>query len=301
VGSLPSFNPKTTVTDSVLITGAGTGLGLEMSLYLAQKGFTVYATIPLESQREHVAREATRRGVSLRLLTLDVTDQDSIQAALHTVISECGGLFALVNNAGISLRGYFEDCSDEEIRQVFKVNVYGAMAVTRCALPHMRRAGRGRLIFISSIAARITAMARAAYCASKFSLEGFAESLSQEVAAFGLHAVIIEPAVISTERWTTHRGVAENALNPDSCYYSWFLQEERLADRLVRTSPTRPAHVARAVHRALQARRPRLRYIVGRRARIAVLLRRYLPGELFERIVFGQVIRRVTQIQRSQG
>ncbi|MFQ5740033.1 MAG: SDR family oxidoreductase [Acidobacteriota bacterium] len=278
---------------SILITGAGTGLGLETALYLAGKGYRVFAAVAFEGQRKHVEREAVRRRLSLSLPLLDVTDPKSIRSTVDAIASECGGVNGLINNAGVSLRGYFEDCREEEIRTVFDVNLHGSMAVTREVLPLMRRAGGGRLIFISSIGGRIAAMARSAYCSSKFAIEGFAESLAQEVMPLGLHVSIIEPAIIKTERWTIHRGVADQALDPESPYCDWFRREEELADRLVETSPTTPADVARTVYRALTARRPRLRYVVGSRARLAVLLRRYLPGELFEQIFFRQAVRRV--------
>lgn len=287
-------------SSSVLITGAGSGLGLEIALYLAKKGAKVYASIPVAEQREHVEAEAARHNVELRVVLLDVTDEASIEAAVHAIVDECGGIYGLINNAGISLRGYFEDLDDEEIRRVFQVNVFGAMAVTRAVLPHMRLARRGRILFISSIGGRIGSMARTAYCASKFSLEGFAESLMQEVVPLGLKVSIIEPAIIKTERWTTNRGVARRALNPDGPYYDWFCQEEKLAETLVQSSVTSPTDVAKAVFRALTANKPNLRYVVGKRASIVLTLRRYLPGELFERLYFGEAMRRVTRLHPSR-
>jgi hypothetical protein len=109
----------------------------------------------------------------------------------------------------------------------------------------------------------------------------------------------VEPAIVKTERWSVNRRVAKRALEPDSPYYAWFVREEELADRLVTSSPTDPSDVTRAVHRALVAKRPRLRYMVGRRAQLMAMLRRYLPGELFERIYFGEVIRRVTAAEHQ--
>jgi NAD(P)-dependent dehydrogenase (short-subunit alcohol dehydrogenase family) len=159
----------------------------------------------------------------------------------------------------------------------------------------MRRARRGRLIFISSIGGRIASMARTAYCASKFGVEGFAESLMQEVMPLGVRVSIIEPAIINTERWTVNRGIARRAMDPQGPYYTWFCNQERLADRLVQTSPTTPADVAGAIYQALTEERPRLRRVVGRRASLVVALKRYLPGELFERLYIGTAIRRVAK------
>jgi NAD(P)-dependent dehydrogenase (short-subunit alcohol dehydrogenase family) len=280
--------------DAVLITGAGTGLGLATALFLANRGFKTYASVPDLSQKEAVNAAAIEHGVEVQVLELDVTDQSSIQAAVDTVVSECGDVFALVNNAGITLRGFFEDLREEEIRQLFDVNVFGTMAVTRAVLPYMRRARRGRVVIITSIGGRIGSLAVSAYCATKFAQEGFGESLAQEVRPFGISVSLVEPAIVRTERWSVNRRVAERALEPDSPYYDWFVREEELADGLVTSSPTSAADVTRAVHRALTVRRPRLRYMVGWRAKLVATLRRYLPGEIFERVYFGEVIRRVT-------
>ena len=280
---------------SVLITGAATGLGLETALYLARRGFRVYATMPDLSERGPLDAAAARRGVEFRVLPLDLTDADSIDAAVGTVVEESGGVYALVNNAGIALRGYFEDLMDEEVRRAFDINVFGTMAVTRAVVPHMRRARRGRIVIVTSVAGRIGSLAVSAYAACKFAQEGFGECLYQEMKPFDVHVSLIAPSIVPTERFGVHRGYAQRALDPSSPYYAWFQESQRLTDKLVESTPARPFHVARTVHEALTAKRPRLRYMVGWRASLLVTLRRYLPGELFERIYFGEVIRRVTK------
>jgi NAD(P)-dependent dehydrogenase (short-subunit alcohol dehydrogenase family) len=281
--------------ESILITGAATGLGREMALYLAERGFQVYGTTRDVRQADDLNALAAERKVPLRVLPMDVTDHASIQQAVHTIVLESGGIYGVVNNAGIGLRGYFEDLADEEVRQVFNANVFGVMAVTRAVLPYMREARRGRIILISSVGGRIGALGVSAYCATKFAVEGFGESLFQEVAPLGVQVVLIEPGIIKTERWTTNRGLAKGALNPESPYHNWFRQVEKESDRLVRASTATPIDVAALVHEALTAERPRLRYMVGRKAKLAVALKRWMPGELFERLYFGLVMRRVTR------
>lgn len=266
-----------------------------MSLYLAERGFQVYATTRDIRQAEALHASADDHGVRLSVLPLDVTDTGSIQQAIKTIVAETGGIYGVVNNAGIGLRGYFEDLADEEIRQVFEANVFGAMAVTRAALPHMREAKRGRIVFISSVGGRIGSLGVSAYCATKFAVEGFGESLFQELAPLGLKVVLIEPGIIRTERWTSNRGLAKRARDPRSPYYDWFCQAEKESDELVRASVATPVDVAASVHHALTVERPRLRYIVGRKAKLAIALRRWLPGETFERLYFGLVMRRVTR------
>jgi NAD(P)-dependent dehydrogenase (short-subunit alcohol dehydrogenase family) len=171
----------------------------------------------------------------------------------------------------------------------------GTMAVTRAALPHMRLARQGRIVIITSVGGRIASLGLSAYCASKFAQEGFGESLAQEVVPFGVYVSLVEPAIIKTERWGVNRGLARGAQNPASPYYAWFQASERAADRLVETSPTKPIDVAKCVHAVLTARRPRLRYLVGRRASVVMALRRLLPADWFERLYFGTAVRQVTR------
>ena len=281
--------------DTVLVTGAGTGIGLATSLHLAEKGFRVYASVPDPDQREGIDRAARERGVALSVISLDVTNPSSIESAVGTVLAETGGIFGLVNNAGLGLRGFFEDLSTEEIRSLFDVNVFGAMAVTRSVLPHMRSARRGRIVLISSAGGRNGAMTLTAYCAGKFALEGFGESLAMEVAAFGLNVSLIEPGLVMTPHFTVHRGRARRATDPEGPYYRWFVQHEQLVDEVLRARHITADDVAKAVGRSLLDRSPRLRYVVGWRARLLLALQRRLPGELFERLYSRQVVRMVTR------
>ena len=283
------------MNDSILVTGAATGLGKAMALYLAERGFQVYGTTRDLRQAEELKTLARDRNLKLRVLPLDVTNPDSIRDAVQTIVAESGGIYGVINNAGIGLRGYFEDLGDDEIRKLFDANVFGVMAVTKAVLPYMREARRGRIILISSVGGKIGSLGVTAYCSTKFAIEGFGESLFQELAPLGVRVVLIEPGIIKTERWTSNRGLAKNALNPESPYHTWFQQAEKESDQLVRASVATPEDVAAIVHQALTVERPRLRYMVGRKAKLAVALRRWLPGEIFERLYFGTVMRRVTR------
>lgn len=284
------------MTDSVLITGASTGLGLETAVHLAERGFKVYGTMRNLERRGNLDAEASRRNVSVEVLQLDVTDKASIDRAVSAIIAESGGIYGLVNNAGIDMHGYFEDLTDEETRRPFETNVFGMMEVTRAVLPHMRKAGRGRIVVISSIGGRVGSMGVSVYCASRFAQEGFAESLSQEVQPLGIWVSLVEPGVMNTQHWTSSNfNVAKRARNPDGPYYDWYIQVEKLLLGLVDSSSIKTSEVATAVLKALTAKRPRLRYLVGRKARLVVALRRYAPAGLFERFYFGTIIKRVTR------
>src|SRR6185437_1064086 len=139
----------------VLVTGCSTGLGFETALFLAGKGFKVYASMRDLSKSNALAEEASQRGVSVELLQLDVTDNASIDAAVSHIIEADGRIGGLVNNAGVGLRGCLEDLAESEIRELFDANVFGTIAVTKRVLPHMRAAKNGRIVTVSSVGGRI--------------------------------------------------------------------------------------------------------------------------------------------------
>lgn len=278
----------------VLVTGASSGIGLATAIDLAAHGHHVCATVRDARGREQLHAEAARRGLSLEIELLDVTDADSIAAVTRSLVDRHGGIGSLVNNAGLHMRGFFETMNDAETRSVFDVNVFGTMAVVRTVLPVMRAARAGRIVIVSSIGGLLGAPALAAYCASKHALEGFGEALSLEVAGLGLHVSLVEPAIVPTDIWSRNRRIADGARQADSPYAAWFEAEERLTDTLVASARTTAADVAQTIRLALTDRRPRLRYVVGTRVKGLLVLRRCLPSAVFERVYFGEIIRRIT-------
>jgi NAD(P)-dependent dehydrogenase (short-subunit alcohol dehydrogenase family) len=279
--------------DPIIVTGSSTGLGLETALHLAERRFRVFATVRDLASRSHVLDAARARGVELDVLRLDLADAATIEGAVEAVIAATGGIFGLVNNGGVGLRGAVEDCSAEEIGRVFETNVLGTVAVTRGVLPHMREAGCGRIVTITSVGGRVPGFGVSIYCASKFAQEGLAEGLALEVAPFGIQSIIVAPGIVKTPRWAEHRGTAEGARDGASPYHARFWASEAIADRIVERSPTTPADVATTVATALTDPHPRLRYVVGRGASAVVFLRRHLPEPVFERLYHGGHLRRL--------
>lgn len=279
---------------AVLVTGASSGLGLDIAVYLARHGYGVYATMRNLDRRGELDAAAARHKVQLNVLQLDITDNGSIREAVATIASRSRELYGLVNNAGSILRGYFEDVSEQEVRDIFDSNLFGTMAVTRAVLPMMRASRRGRIIIMSSTAGRLGSPGSSAYCSSKFALEGFAECLLQEMALFDVQVSLIEPGFVRTELFGKNRHIASGALAADSPYRDWFQRLEQLTDREAESAVTSPTDVAEVVLGILEAKRPHLRYIVGRRARFLLNLRRYLPGEIFDHFWVREMTRRVT-------
>jgi NAD(P)-dependent dehydrogenase (short-subunit alcohol dehydrogenase family) len=279
--------------DPIIVTGSSAGLGLETALRLAQRGFRVYATVRDLASRPSVVAAASERGLELDVLRLDLADAATIESAVEAVAAQTGGVFGLVNNAGVGLRGAVEDSTDDEIRRVFETNVLGTVAVTRAVLPHMRAAGCGRIVTITSVGGRVPGFGVSIYCASKFAQEGFAEGLALELEPFGIQSIIVAPGIVKTTRWGDHRGTAEGARDGASPYHARFWASEAIADRIVERSPTTPADVAGAVETALTDPRPHLRYVVGRGASAVIFLRRHLPERVFERLYHGGHLRRL--------
>jgi NAD(P)-dependent dehydrogenase (short-subunit alcohol dehydrogenase family) len=280
---------------AVLITGAGSGLGLETALYLASRGLNVYGSVLTAAEESQLREQAARRGVSVAVVSLDVTDQAQIRACVQQVLNQSGSIDSLVYFAGLGLRGFFEDLTLEEVRQVYEVNVFGAMAVAQAVLPHMRRAGAGRIVLTSSVGGRMGSMTISGYSSSKFALEGFGECLRQEVYPFGIYVSMLEPGLVATPHFTVNRNRASNAVSPSSPYYSWFCQHEHIVDGILEKKTLQPNEVAETVYRILQARHPKLRYLAGRNAKLVLACRRYIPGSIFENIYWAILRKMVTR------
>src|SRR5213595_2524605 len=173
-----------------LVSGASSGIGEAAARELATAGFTVYGT-----SRKAAAGEE-REGV--RFLPLDVTDDDSVAAAVREVIDRSGSIDVLVNNAGLGIAGAAEESSIEQARALFDTNLFGSIRMTRAVLPQMRKQGSGRVINVSSVLGLVPAPFGALYAASKHAIEGYSESLDHEVREYGVRVLLVEPAYTRT-------------------------------------------------------------------------------------------------------
>lgn len=278
-----------------LITGAGSGMGLATAIHLAGRNWRVWGSVLNDAEAAHLARAATEAGVKVEIIHMDVTDQRQITVGVSQMLAREGGIDALVGFAGIGLRGFIEDLSLDEVRHAHDVNLLGALRLIQAVLPTMRKARRGRIVLTTSVAGRMASMSIGGYASSKFALEGLGECLAQEVAPFGIKVSLLEPGLVLTEHFTRDRNRAKRALDPSGPYYAWFCQHEKIVDDLLARNRMSPMTVAHRVERILATRRPRLRYVVGGKARMILALRRYSPGDWFERFYFRLVRRMVTE------
>ncbi|MFS1515142.1 SDR family oxidoreductase [Bacillus sp. SCS-151] len=182
-----------------VITGTSTGLGLSLTEKLANEGWKVYATMR-NLEKGQPIKELQQSGLEVELLQLDVQSQDSVDQAIQTVINQEGHIDLLVNNAGIGYIKTTEQSSEEEYINVFDINTFGAIRCTKAVLPYMREKKKGRIVAISSVGGLVGQPLNEIYCATKFALEGYYESLATYVTPyFGVEFMIIEPGGISSE------------------------------------------------------------------------------------------------------
>jgi NAD(P)-dependent dehydrogenase (short-subunit alcohol dehydrogenase family) len=260
----------------VVVTGASTGIGRATTHRLAGSGWHVFAGVRREVDAAKLAAEA------ITPLILDVTMEDQVKAAVVAVEQHVGpaGLAGLVDNAGIGVTWPLELLPLDALRQQFEVNVVGQVAVTQGFLPLLRRAG-GRIVVIGSIGDRMSIPFGGPLGASKSAVGSLAESLRQELAPFGVRVVLLAPASIHTEavdkvEQGAHRAVASFPPELRDLYADTYLgMVARAMSRERAGSP--PDVVAAVVAKALSARRPRARYLVGKDARLLATIGRWLP------------------------
>ncbi|MEU8331818.1 SDR family NAD(P)-dependent oxidoreductase [Micromonospora sp. NPDC048839] len=185
---------------TVLITGTSTGIGLEIALGCARAGWRTVATMRDVARADRLREAADAAGVAdlIDVRRLDVTDPDAVTGCVEDVIGAYGRLDAVVNNAGAGHVGTLEQDSVDDVRAVMEVNFFGVLHVSRAALPHLR-ASRGRLVTVSSVGGIVGQPFNEAYCAAKFAVEGYLESLAPLAATTGVRVTLVEPGAVASE------------------------------------------------------------------------------------------------------
>lgn len=271
---------------SVFITGASSGIGRATALLLAGHGFRVFAGVRKPTDGASLASQSAGRIVPIEI---DVTIPDAVTAAAQKVDEQVGddGLGGLVNNAGIGTPAPVEYMGTEALRRQFEVNVFGQVAVTQAFLPLIRR-GKGRIVNVGSVGSHIAIPFGGALCGSKGAFTLLSDALRLELRPYGIHVCLIEPGAISTPAVEKTLGDAEAiiaALPPEgAARYGDKLREFVRRGHAREANGSRPEVVAEAIRHALTARRPRLRYAVGKDARMMVALPRILPERALDRL-----------------
>jgi NAD(P)-dependent dehydrogenase (short-subunit alcohol dehydrogenase family) len=270
---------------SAVITGASRGLGFASSVYLYRQGWRVVAAMRQPDagmERLRAATGASADDPRLIGIQLDLQDSASIDAAAKAIEESVGAPYALVHNAGIVAVGMVEETPMELWEQSFATNVFGPVALTKQLLPSMRKAGRGRIIMISSQNGVRGMPATAPYSATKGALERWAESLAEEVAPFGLGVTIVVTGTFDTEIITDAGAIDNRDLHgPYQRHHSTMDRRGRAAMRLA----NKPERFARGLAKALEDTVPFRRRPVGPDARMLLLISRLLPGRALHQVI----------------
>lgn len=267
------------MTTSVLITGARSGMGRATALLLAESGYRVFAGV--RGDAPELMADAQARGVTLTTVRLDVQDPALVREAVARVVAEAGGIDVLVNNAGFGLLATVEDGTDEEMIRQFDVNVFGLLRMTREVLPHMRAAGGGVIINISSFLGRMGLPLLAHYNASKYAVEGITDSLRFEVGPFGIRVHSILAGLFGTN--FVRKGLVANPRTTaeDSPYHDLVSHFVPIVAAAINEGPS-PQPIAEAVKAIIEDEGSAIAVMVGKEAETFVPLRRSLDDKAFE-------------------
>jgi NAD(P)-dependent dehydrogenase (short-subunit alcohol dehydrogenase family) len=256
-------------TKIALVTGASSGIGEATAERLSKAGYKVYGT----SRR---GAQAGKR--SFEMLSLDVTSDESVEAAVTEVTRRDGRIDLLVNNAGFGVApAGAEESSIDQARSIFETNFFGLIRMTRAVVPHMRRQGSGRIINIGSVLGFLPMPYGALYAATKHAVEGYSESLDHELRTRGIRVSVVEPAYTKTP-------FDANFMEPDAKLDEYREARAGVNKRVneVMATAEQPSVVADTVLRAASAARPKVRYAAGKLANRLRLLRRFAPAGLVD-------------------
>lgn len=274
---------------NILITGASTGIGYDLSKVFVENGYTVYGSVRKQSDADRLSNEL---GQKFKAVIFDVTDHESVDAVAERMYEEIGreGLGGLINNAGIAIGGPMLDLSIDDYRQQFEVNVLGLIKVTKAFLPLLgarenHTSEPGRIVQISSVAGKIGMPFMSPYVGSKHAVEGLSESLRRELQLFGIKVIVIGPGPIKTPIW--NKGVSEetNARFKDSPFAESIniFQNSFVKDAIKNGWTSEKA--ARIIFKAFEKKNPKLRYALVPQRLKNWTLPRLLPSKALDKFV----------------
>ena len=273
-----------------VVTGSSTGIGFETSLLLARNGFYTYATMRNLDKSKAIISLKQKEKLSLEILQLDVTADESVKEAINKITSEQERIDVLVNNAGYALVGAFEELSIEEFKEQYETNVFGVIRVTQAVLPIMRNQRCGTIVNISSIAGKIGFPLTSAYVSSKFALEGLSESMAYEIEQFGIKVILIEPGVIKTN-FDNNLKIGKRVHNNQNSSYTEMTQKRinGFKSRFENGSPS--IDVAKVILKTITSENPtKLRYLVGNDAFKLIKIRNNVSDKKFRKLVIKSVL-----------
>jgi NAD(P)-dependent dehydrogenase (short-subunit alcohol dehydrogenase family) len=244
----------------ILVTGSSTGIGQETALHLARNGHQVFAGLRSPATATELRDRISAESLAVEIVQLDITDGESVDSAVKSVMDSTGRIDVLVNNAGIGGGRAVEETPLEEVRTVFETNYFGTVRMLLAVTPIMREQRSGRIVNMSSLAGRMVFGCHGHYSAAKWALEGLSEALAFEMAEFGVRVSLIEPGSVPTPAW--EKGTPPP---PDTHYMNSLKRLGQWATHTMK-NPAAPLDVAKAVAHAIESDTPHFRYPVGQDA-----------------------------------
>jgi len=263
---------------TALVTGCSSGIGYSTCLLLARNNFKVYGTVRNLSKAKKIQEVIDKEKIPLKIILLDVNDSESIQNAIRDILYDSRKIDVLINNAGYGMFGPIEDITTEDVKLQFETNFFGVIRLIKEIVPIMRKQGNGTIVNISSMVGRFGVPLNAAYVSSKFAIEGLSESISYELAEFGIKIIVIEPGVVQTNFFNN---LKINGLDTSSPYYELMKKRVSFLKIAMKNSPTSSSQVANTILDALNSKRPEFRYVIGMDAKNSIQKKDSLSDKKF--------------------
>lgn len=263
---------------TVLVTGCSSGIGLATCHVLSRNNFMTYGTVRNLSKAKKIQDLMNRENLSLKILRLDVNDNQSIKLAIKKILNDIGRIDVLINNAGYGMFGPIEEITTQEIKKQFETNFFGAIRLIKAIVPIMRKQGNGTIVNISSMVGRFAVPLNSAYVSSKFAVEGLSESISFELEEFGIRVIVIEPGVVKSDFF---HNVKVKGMNLESPYHELMERRVNFLDKAMKNSLTSSYDVAGTILDALNSKDPKFRYVIGNDATNSLRMRNSLSDRKF--------------------
>lgn len=263
---------------TVLVTGCSSGIGLATCHVLSRNNFMTYGTVRNLSKAKKIQDLMNRENLSLKILRLDVNDNQSIKLAIKKILNDTGRIDVLINNAGYGMFGPIEEITIQEIKKQFETNFFGAIRLIKAIVPIMRKQGNGTIVNISSMVGRFAVPLNSAYVSSKFAVEGLSESISFELKEFGIRVIVIEPGVVKSDFF---HNVKVKGMNLESPYHELMERRVNFLDKAMKNSLTSSYDVADTILDALNSKDPKFRYVIGNDATNSLRMRNSLSDRKF--------------------
>lgn len=263
---------------TVLVTGCSSGIGLATCHVLSRNNFMTYGTVRNLSKAKKIQDLINRENLSLKILRLDVNDNQSIKLAVKKILTDTGRIDVLINNAGYGMFGPVEEITTQEVKKQFETNFFGTIRLIKAIVPIMRKQGNGTIVNISSMVGRFGVPLNSAYVSSKFAVEGLSESISFELEEFGIRVIVIEPGVVNSDFF---HNVKVKGMNLESPYHKLMERRVNFLDKAMKNSLTSSYDVADTILEALNSKDPKFRYVIGNDATNSLRMRNSLSDRKF--------------------